>query len=63
VVHEITREEGEMNEKKYFINDEPASANDIIELAKELDCQFADSHFYRTSVAAKILRDKGYSIR
>jgi hypothetical protein len=51
-----------MKDKKYFIDNEPASAEDIINMARDLDSQFDESHFYQTSVAANILRQNGHIV-
>lgn len=51
-----------MNKKKYMINDESASANDIIRKAKELDSSYGQDGLCQTSVAAAILRQHGYKI-
>ena len=51
-----------MEEKKYHIDNEPASAREIISKAKTLDDDFARSGFYQTSVAARILRENGYEV-
>jgi len=51
-----------MDEKKYLIDNEPASARDIIELAKEYNEDFRDSFIKQTSIAAEILRDAGHKI-
>ena len=52
-----------MNEKQYLINDEPASARDIIHLADELDDNFKNDWLKQTSVAANILRKNGYIVK
>lgn len=51
-----------MNEKQYMIDDEPASANDIIRTAKELDPDYGSDGFCQTSVAAEILRRNGLTV-
>jgi hypothetical protein len=51
-----------MNEKKYMIDDEPASANDIIRKAKELDTDYGSDGFCQTSVAADVLQRNGFSV-
>lgn len=51
-----------MQELKYHINSVPASAKDIIEVARDLDEEFSDSGFYQTSVASRILREHGISV-
>ena len=48
-----------MNEKKYLLDDSPASARDIIESAASIDDNFADSFVKSTSEAAAILRANG----
>lgn len=52
-----------MDEKKYMIGDDPASANDIIRLARNYDVDFANDWLQTTSRAAEILREHGFSIR
>ena len=52
-----------MGEKKYFIDNEPASASDIIKKAKEYDDKFTESEIHQTSVAAHILRKHGHVVR
>lgn len=51
-----------MDEKKYKIDGEPASAQDIIEMARVLDNEFDQCHFYQTSVAAQILRNHNHTV-
>ena len=51
-----------MREKKYTIDDEPASALDIIKKAKELDYRYGRDGFCLTSEAAQVLRDNGYVV-
>jgi hypothetical protein len=51
-----------MNEKQYMIDDEPASANDIIRAAKELDADYGADGFCQTSVAAGVLRRNGHTV-
>lgn len=48
-----------MNEEPYLINGTPSSANDILNLAKEYGY---DDVIKFTSVAAKILRERGFAI-
>ena len=47
---------------KYLINGEPASADDLINEAKELSEDFRASFFRSTSQAAFILRDNGFTV-
>ena len=51
-----------MDEKKYTIDGKPVSVKEIINKAKEIDAEFAATHFYQTSVAADILRKNGYEV-
>jgi len=51
-----------MDEKKYLIDGEPASARDIIKLAKQYDDDFADQCIQQTSVAANILRRNQHTV-
>jgi len=51
-----------MNDKKYLIDDEPASGYDIIKLAREIDNEFGQDGLCQTSVAAGILRRGGYQV-
>jgi len=51
-----------MNEKQYLIDGEPASANDIIRAAKELDSDYGADGICQTSVAAGILRRNGHTM-
>jgi hypothetical protein len=51
-----------MNEKTYTINGEPATANDIIRKAKELDSDYGSDGLCQTSVAAGVLRHNGYTV-
>ena len=51
-----------MNEKKYLIDNEPASANDIIAAAKDIDGSFGSDGIYTTSKAAAILRANGHRV-
>ena len=52
-----------MDEKRYLIDDEPASAQDIIRRAKELDDDYGSDGIYQTSFAARILRLNGNVIK
>ena len=51
-----------MYEKKYLIDDEPASARDIIKKAKALDDRYGADGFCTTSGAAQVLREHGHSV-
>jgi len=51
-----------MNKKKYLIDEEPASANDIINLAKKLDPNYGADGIYMTSAAAMVLRNNGHTV-
>jgi hypothetical protein len=51
-----------MNEKKYLIDDNPASARDIINKAKEVDPEYGAEGFCTTSGAAQVLEEHGYSV-
>ena len=51
-----------MKEKKYMIDDEPASAEDIIKMARKYDSEYDESGFYQTSVGAGILRKQGHTV-
>jgi len=51
-----------MDEKKYMIGDDPASANDIIRLARNYDVDFANDWLQTTSRAAEILRENGFRV-
>ena len=51
-----------MNEKKYLMDQKPVSAREIIKEARTIDSEFDESHFYQTSVAARILRNNGYEV-
>ena len=51
-----------MNEKKYHIDNEPASAKDIIYKAREYDEDFARGEIHQSSVAAEILRKHGHKV-
>lgn len=49
-------------EKKYHIDFEPASADDIITAAREIDSDYDESTIHQTSVAAGILRKNGQKV-
>ena len=51
-----------MDDKKYLLNGEPASAMDLIQKAIELDSIYANSWVHTTSMAAQILRNNGYTV-
>ena len=51
-----------MTNKRYMINDDPASAEDIICLAKTLSANYGSDGVFTTSEGAKILRDNGYKV-
>lgn len=52
-----------MNEMRYMIDNEAASARDLIKAAKNLDCDYGtDFCICTTSQAAKILRDNGHTV-
>jgi len=51
-----------MDVKKYHIDNEPVSAMELIDRARQLDPEFDASRFYQTSVAARILRDSGHVV-
>ena len=52
-----------MDEKKYLINNEPASARDIIDKALRLDPLYGhEDGICFVSVAAEILRRNGYTV-
>jgi len=51
-----------MEKLQYRIDEEPASANDIIKMARELDSEYDESSFYQTSVGAGILRKHGHKV-
>jgi len=51
-----------MDEKKYHIDGEPASARDIITRAAGLDGYFANDWCKKTSIAAEILRKHGHTV-
>ena len=58
----VTQGRKAMNEKQYMIDDEPASANDIIRKAKELDTDYGSDGICQTSVAAGVLRRNGHTV-
>ena len=47
--------------KQYLIDDEPASANDIIRMARKYGYQGMEGFFF-TSQAAQVLRDNGHTV-
>ena len=49
-------------EKKYHIDNELASADDIILAARELDSDYDENSIHQTSVAAGILRQNGHAV-
>ena len=51
-----------MDEKEYLIDGEPASARDIIKLARQYDDDFANQCIQQTSVAANILRSNQHIV-
>ena len=52
-----------MDEKQYMIDNEPASARDLIKAAKRLDNEYGTEFaICTTSQAAKILRDNGHTV-
>ena len=51
-----------MDEKKYTIDGDPASAREIIQAAKEIDSSFGSDGFLSTSQAASILRQNGQTV-
>lgn len=51
-----------MDEKKYTINDEPVSARELIQEARDLDDTFGNDGFLSTSEAAAICRRHGLSV-
>ena len=51
-----------MNEKRYMIDDKPASAYDVICAAKELDDDYGADGICLTSVAADVLRRHGHTV-
>lgn len=51
-----------MSDKPYLVDDEPFSARELIQLACKLDKEFAKDWLKRTSVAASILRENGYTV-
>ena len=52
-----------MHKKQYLIDDEPASAIDIIKMASDYDSHFGDDGLKQTSVAAGILRRNGHTVK
>ena len=50
------------DEKKYHIDNEPASARDIIKMARGLSEPFDNDWLQQTSVAAGILRENGHEV-
>ncbi len=51
-----------MNEKKYHIDNVPASASDIVEKAMYYSSEYGSDGIYLTSEAAKILREYGHIV-
>ena len=51
-----------MDEKKYHIDGQPASAIDIIRMARDLDDAFGKDGLLQASVAAGVLRRLGHSV-
>lgn len=52
-----------MDEKQYTIDNEPASARDLIKAAKALDSNYGTEFMIcTTSQAAKVLRDNGHTV-
>ena len=51
-----------MNEKKYHIDNVPASAMNIIEKAMLYSVEFSSGDFFFTSVAANILIENGHTV-
>lgn len=51
-----------MDEKKYHIDNVPASGRDVIHKAREYDEEFEAGEIYQTSVAANILRKNGHRV-
>ncbi len=51
-----------MDEKKYMIDGDPASARDIISTAKDLDAEYRRCGVCTTSSAARILRMNGRKV-
>ncbi|MFA6069770.1 MAG: hypothetical protein WC810_14400 [Janthinobacterium sp.] len=51
-----------MKDKMYMIDGEPASAEDIITMARNYDSNYDESGFYQTSVGAGILRKHGHTV-
>ena len=52
-----------MNEKIYLLDNEPASARDLINRAKQLSDSFRQSCICTTSEASGILRENGYEVK
>ena len=50
------------NERHYLLDDEPISANELIQRAAGINDSFANSFIKQTSVAASILRDAGHVV-
>ena len=50
------------DDKKYLIDNEPASAMDIINRAKELDASYGRDGLSMTSTAATVLRNNGHKV-
>ena len=50
------------NEKKYHIDNIPASATDIVEKAQMYSKEYGEDGIYLTSEAAKILRGHGHTV-
>ena len=50
------------DEKKYLIDDAPASARDIIQAAKALDPNYGRDGLLSTSGAAAVLRRNGHTV-
>lgn len=51
-----------MDEKKYMIDNEPASATDIIRKAAKLDPDYGEGGICLTSIASGILRRHGHTV-
>lgn len=51
-----------MKNKKYRIDGEPASADDILRMAENYSEKFANDWLKMTSVAAGILRENGHVV-
>lgn len=49
-------------DKPYLIDDEPVTSGELIQRAADLDAPFAADWMKQTSVAARILRSKGYTV-